>query len=106
MYLKVKKVILFRVPSVNIIEEIVYPKQNPLKHIVIYTIDIPITVEPINHKNNASKIKIDMSKKEEKNMTKEDTKIAELNAQLEKAIKEERYEDAAKIRDQIKEMNK
>ena len=36
------------------IEEIVYPKQKPLKQIVIYTIDIPITVDPINHKNIAS----------------------------------------------------
>ena len=59
------------------------------------------------YKNNASKIKINKDKKnEEKTLSREDTKLSELNSQLEKAIKEERYEDAAKIRDQIKEMKK
>lgn len=38
--------------------------------------------------------------------SKEDTKKENLERQLEKAIKEERYEDAAKIRDELKEMNK
>ena len=33
-------------------------------------------------------------------------KLEDLQKQLDKAIKEERYEDAAKIRDKIKEMNK
>ena len=33
-------------------------------------------------------------------------KKAKLEKELEKAIKEERYEDAAKIRDEIKEMEK
>lgn len=35
---------------------------------------------------------------------KEDSKKEKLQIELEKAIKEERYEDAAKIRDQLKEM--
>ena len=37
------------VPNVNIIDDIVYPKQKPLNKIIKYTITIPITVEPINH---------------------------------------------------------
>ena len=36
-----KNNIPFQVPQDNIIEEIVYPKQNPLKPIIKYTIDIP-----------------------------------------------------------------
>ena len=42
----------------------------------------------------------------EKVESKKLTKKEELEAKLEKAIKEERYEDAAKLRDEIKEMNK
>ncbi len=38
--------------------------------------------------------------------TKKDDKIKKLEKDLELAIKEERYEDAAKIRDELKEMNK
>ena len=36
----------------------------------------------------------------------ENSELEDLQKQLDKAIKEERYEDAAKIRDKIKEMNK
>ena len=50
----IKNNIPLPIPHVSIIDDIVYPKQNPLKHIVKYTIDIPITVEPINHKKTAS----------------------------------------------------
>ena len=42
-----------------------------------------------------------INSKEEKN-----SELEDLQKQLDKAIKEERYEDAAKIRDKIKEMNK
>lgn len=42
----------------------------------------------------------------EKVESKKLTKKEELEAKIEKAIKEERYEDAAKLRDEIKEMNK
>ena len=63
------------------------------------------------YKNNikTSNINIKNSEKisdKQKEVSKEEIKIEELNRQLEKAIKEERYEDAAKIRDQIKEMKK
>ena len=51
----------------------------------------------------AEKIKVEETKKEE--APKVDKK-AKLEKELEKAIKEERYEDAAKIRDEIKEMEK
>ena len=44
-------------------------------------------------KGNASKTK-----------TSKENKLAELNIELKQAIKEERYEDAAKIRDEIKKM--
>ncbi len=40
-------------PSVAIILDILYPRQNPLKHIVPYTTKTPITVSPENHNNNA-----------------------------------------------------
>ncbi len=53
----------------------------------------------------AEKIKIEDSKNEKKENPEEDKK-EKLEKELEKAIKEERYEDAAKIRDEIKEMNK
>ncbi len=53
----------------------------------------------------AEKIKIEDSKIEKKENPEEDKK-EKLEKELEKAIKEERYEDAAKIRDEIKEMNK
>ena len=38
--------------------------------------------------------------------SKEENKKEKLEEDLKKAIKEERYEDAAKIRDELKEMNK
>ena len=46
----------FHKPHVAITEDIVYPKQNPLKATIKYTIDIPITVDPINHSIIASTI--------------------------------------------------
>ena len=56
-------------------------------------------------KNEKAQIKLNKkTNKEEKNV-KED-KLSKLQKDLDKAIKEERYEDAAKIRDEIKEMNK
>lgn len=45
-------------------------------------------------------------KVEEKQIKKEISKIEDLKQQLKKAIKDERYEDAAKIRDEIKEIEK
>ncbi len=56
-------------------------------------------------KGKAEKIKIE-DNKEEKVENKEDIKKEKLEQDLAKAIKEERYEDAAKIRDELKEMNK
>ena len=41
-----------------------------------------------------------------KEETKENSKIEKLKKELNQAVKEERYEDAAKIRDQIKEIEK
>ena len=63
------------------------------------------------YKNNIKTSNINIKNSEKisektKEVSKEEIKIEELNRQLEKAIKEERYEDAAKIRDQIKEMKK
>ena len=55
-------------------------------------------------KGKAEKIKIE--DKDEKQEKPEENKKEKLEKDLEKAIKEERYEDAAKIRDMIKEMNK
>lgn len=55
----------------------------------------------------AEKIKVEESKKEDSNKQDQNqNKKERLEKELEKAIKEERYEDAAKIRDEIKEMNK
>ena len=42
---------------------------------------------------------------EKKEEVKEENKLEKLNKELEKAIKDERYEDAAKIRDEIKKLN-
>lgn len=50
-----------------------------------------------------TKAKAEKEKKEARD-NKEKSKKEELQIELEKAIKEERYEDAAKIRDQLKEM--
>ena len=50
------------VPNVAILEDMVYPKQNPLYAIIPYTIGIPITVEPTNHSPNANtKLEINVS---------------------------------------------
>ena len=55
----------------------------------------------------AEKIKVEEIKKEDsKKQDENQNKKEKLEKELEKAIKEERYEDAAKIRDEIKEMNK
>lgn len=43
-------------------------------------------------------------KQEEKNHNNEDNKLQKLQEELKKAIKEERYEDAAKIRDEINKL--
>ena len=46
------------------------------------------------------------SKNNENSKDEKSSKLEDLQKELDKAIKEERYEDAAKIRDKIKEMNK
>ena len=60
--------------------------------------------------SKASKIKIESDDKEEKKekekANKPEDKKTELQRELDKAIKEERYEDAAKLRDQIKALDK
>ena len=58
----------------------------------------------IDEKEGKESKKTDL-KNETNNKTKEDKKIL-LKRDLEQAIKEERYEDAAKIRDEIKKMSK
>lgn len=57
--------------------------------------------DPTSKVNNKSNIKIDI--KEEKE-DKDKVKIDTLQKDLQKAIKDERYEDAAKIRDEIKKI--
>lgn len=50
--------------------------------------------------------KVKFGKKEEQNeKNKTDNKLEKLQGELKQAIKEERYEDAAKIRDEIKKMS-
>ena len=44
------------------------------------------------------------AKKTEKKVDEKQEKINKLNKDLQKAIKDERYEDAAKIRDEIKKL--
>ena len=46
-----KRIIPLLVPNIYIIEEVVNPKQNPLKHTIKYTRSSQITVEPISHNN-------------------------------------------------------
>ena len=55
--------------------------------------------------NNTGENKV-VNKKETSKEEKESDKLEKLQADLKNAIKEERYEDAAKIRDQIKELSK
>ena len=57
--------------------------------------------ELLNKKNSKNASKNNENSKDEKS-----SKLEDLQKELDKAIKEERYEDAAKIRDKIKEMNK
>ena len=45
----------FPIPKVAITDDIVYPKQKPLYIIIPYTIGIPITVDPTNHKASANR---------------------------------------------------
>lgn len=58
------------------------------------------------HNGRLGKISNNKIKFEEtSNENKKDNKLEELQKQLKQAIKEERYEDAAKIRDEIKKMS-
>lgn len=50
--------------------------------------------------------KIEKKAEDKKEKTSENVEINKLQEELKKAIKEERYEDAAKIRDEIKEISK
>ena len=61
----------------------------------------------LNCKSNQTNVKLD-SKINDKKIIKEgkEDKLDKLQKDLKKAIVEERYEDAAKIRDKIKDMNK
>ena len=61
-----------------------------------------ISSDKNKNKNSKSEEVVETEKKQN-NIEK---KKQDLQKELDKAIKEERYEDAAKIRDQIKEMNK
>lgn len=57
----------------------------------------------INSTNKSEEPKV--NNKEQKENKEEDNKLEQLNKELKIAIKEERYEDAAKIRDEIKKLN-
>ena len=57
--------------------------------------------ELLNKKTSKNAFKNNENSKDEKS-----SKLEDLQKELDRAIKEERYEDAAKIRDEIKEMNK
>ncbi len=50
--------------------------------------------------------KVSEKKEEIKSKVKENSKIADLKNELKKAIKDERYEDAAKLRDKINDLEK
>ena len=58
--------------------------------------------EASKQENNETQVK--PKAKTSKPKTSKEDKLAELNIELKQAIKEERYEDAAKIRDEIKKM--
>ena len=60
--------------------------------------------EESKNKKDSKKENVDTSKKG-KSEVKENSEIEKLKKDLQKAIKEERYEDAAKIRDQIAKMS-
>ena len=64
--------------------------------------------EDINKNEDTKQIKTEKSStgENDKNIEEKNNKILDLKEQLKIAIKEERYEDAAKIRDEIKEQNK
>ena len=59
----------------------------------------------LNSKDKSDISSGDLNDNKDKNSTKE-SKLESLQNDLKKAIKEERYEDAAKIRDEIKEVEK
>lgn len=64
-----------------------------------------VEAKPIVDKVSVDKDKKETSKVNPKKEESKEEKIARLERELEKAIKDERYEDAAKIRDELKEMN-
>ena len=53
--------------------------------------------------SKAEEIKVEITNSNEENAENKNNKKNKLQKELEKAIKEERYEDAAKIRDMLKE---
>ena len=64
--------------------------------------------EDVNNIKDKKSIKVEANKenlKSTKQNNSKEEKIKVLNAELKKAIKEERYEDAAKIRDEIKKLS-
>lgn len=58
------------------------------------------------HIGRLGKINENVKLKKEKIETKEDDKLTKLKKELKQAIKEEKYEEAAKIRDEIKKLEK
>lgn len=64
-----------------------------------------VEAKPIVDKVSVDKDKKETSKVNPKKEESKEEKIARLERDLDKAIKDERYEDAAKIRDELKEMN-
>ena len=58
------------------------------------------------NKNNEELTNSIESNSNKKKNKKEESKLEKLQRELKKAIKDERYEDAAKIRDEIKELEK
>lgn len=64
------------------------------------------TTKHIGRKLNSIKepIKVENTNNKENNKVKEDNKLSKLQKELEKAIKAEKYEEAAKLRDEIKNL--
>ena len=62
-------------------------------------------VDKVSTKDEKGKVGKENKKADSKKEESKEEKIARLERELDKAIKDERYEDAAKIRDELKEMN-
>ena len=67
--------------------------------------DIKTVEEDVQKVKGKKTTEVEKNKENAKQNNSKEEKIKQLNADLKKAIKEERYEDAAKIRDEIKKLS-